>query len=148
MLWLQKLYPYINPEKYKMPTVLAKIMIQDINTGENVGIMDGGLITAMRTSAATGVSIKFLARKDSKVMGIVGAGAQARKQVVAAYWALDKKLEKCKVYDVVKAASESFKAELEKELGITVEIVDSVDELYKESDILVAASTRLVVFQY
>ncbi len=57
-----------NPEKYKMPTVLAKIMIQDINTGEIVGIMDGGLITAMRTGAATGVSIRLLARKDSKVM--------------------------------------------------------------------------------
>ncbi len=60
---------------------------------------------------------------------------------MAAYWALDKKLEKCKVYDVVRAASESFKAELEKELGIVVEIVDSIDELYAESDILVAAST-------
>ncbi|MHA1561534.1 MAG: ornithine cyclodeaminase family protein, partial [Promethearchaeota archaeon] len=51
------------------------------------------------------------------------------------------KLEKCKVFDVVKAASESFKEELEKELGIQVEIVDSVDDLYEESDILVAAST-------
>ena len=130
-----------NPEKYNMPTVLGKIMIQDINTGEIVGIMDGGLITAMRTGAATGVSIKYLARKDSKIMGIVGAGAQARKQVVAVYWALDQKLEKCKVFDVVKAASESFKEELEKELGIQVEIVDSIDDLYEESDILVAAST-------
>ena len=130
-----------NPEKYNMPTVLGKIMIQDINTGEIVGIMDGGLITAMRTGAATGVSVRYLARKDSKIMGIVGAGTQARKQVVAVYWALDKKLEKCKVFDVVKAASESFKEELEKELGIQVEIVDSVDDLYDESDILVAAST-------
>jgi ornithine cyclodeaminase/alanine dehydrogenase-like protein (mu-crystallin family) len=46
-----------NPEKYNMPTVLAKIMIQDINTGDIVGIMDGSLITAMRTGAATGVSL-------------------------------------------------------------------------------------------
>lgn len=130
-----------NPEKYNMPTVLGKIMIQDINTGEIVGIMDGGLITAMRTGAATGVSVRYLARKDSKIMGIVGAGVQARKQVVAVYWALDQKLEKCKVFDVVKAASESFKEELEKELGIQVEIVDSVDDLYDDSDILVAAST-------
>ena len=130
-----------NPEKYNMPTVLGKIMIQDINTGEIVGIMDGGLITAMRTGAATGVSVRYLARKDSKIMGIVGEGDQARKQVVAVYWALDQKLEKCKVFDVVKAASESFKEELEKELGIQVEIVDSIDDLYEESDILIAAST-------
>ena len=59
-----------NPEKYNMPTVLAKIMIQDINTGDIVGIMDGSLITAMRTGATTGVSVKYLARKDSTTMSI------------------------------------------------------------------------------
>ena len=130
-----------NPEKYNMPTVLAKIMIQDINTGEIVGIMDGGLITAMRTGAATGVSVKYLARKESKIMGIVGAGVQARKQVVAVYWALNKNLEKCKVYDIFPEAANSFKSELEAELGIEIEIVNSIDDLYHDSDILVAAST-------
>ncbi|RKX80736.1 MAG: hypothetical protein DRP58_12790 [Spirochaetes bacterium] len=130
-----------NPEKYNMPTVLGKIMIQDINTGEIVGIMDGGLITAMRTGAATGVSVKYLARKDSTSMSIFGAGTQARKQVVATYWALNQKLEKCKVYDVKRAASESFKAELEKELGIEIEIIDEVKDEFFQSDILVAAST-------
>ena len=130
-----------NPEKYQMPTVLAKIMVQDINTGEIVGIMDGGLITAMRTGAATGVSVKHLARKDSTVLSIFGAGTQAKKQVVAVYWALNQKLEKCKVYDVKRVASEAFKLELEKELGIDVEIVDNVQDNFFRSDILVAAST-------
>ena len=79
-----------NPEKYNMPTVLAKIMIQDINTGDIVGIMDGSLITAMRTGAATGVSVKYLARKDSTVMSIYSAGVQARKQVSGVYYGLNK----------------------------------------------------------
>ncbi len=130
-----------NPEKYNMPTVLGKIMIQDINTGEIVGIMDGGLITAMRTGAATGVSVKYLARKDSTTMSIFGAGTQAKKQVVATYWALNQKLEKCKVFDVHRAASESFKLELEKELGIDIEIIDEVKDEFFSTDILVAAST-------
>ena len=56
-----------NPEKYNMPTVLAKIMVQDINTGDIVGIMDGSLITAMRTGAATGVSVKYLAPEKTIV---------------------------------------------------------------------------------
>ncbi|MFX1538608.1 MAG: ornithine cyclodeaminase family protein, partial [Promethearchaeota archaeon] len=130
-----------NPEKYNMPTVLAKIMIQDINTGDITGIMDGGLITAMRTGAATGVSAKYLAREDSTKMGIFGAGVQARKQVSAVYWALNQKLEKCKVYDLKKPTAESFKDELSKELGIEVEIVDSGDDLLSDVDILVAATT-------
>jgi ornithine cyclodeaminase/alanine dehydrogenase-like protein (mu-crystallin family) len=130
-----------NPTKYNKPTVLGKIMIQDINTGEIVGIMDGGLITAMRTGAATGVSVKYLARKNSETMGIYGAGTQARKQVVAVYWALDQKLKLCKVYDISKAAAESFKAELETELGITVEIVEKPDDVLTGADIVVTAST-------
>ena len=130
-----------NPEKYNMPTVLAKIMIQDINTGDIVGIMDGSLITAMRTGAATGVSVKYLARKDSTTMSIYSAGIQARKQVSGVYYGLNQKLERCKVFDFKKNTAESFKNEIEKELGIEVEITESGDDLLSNSDIIVAATT-------
>ncbi|MFX1417940.1 MAG: ornithine cyclodeaminase family protein [Promethearchaeota archaeon] len=130
-----------NPEKYKMPTVLAKIMIQDINTGDIVGIMDGSLITAMRTGAATGVSVKYLARKNSRTLSIFSGGVQARKQVSAVYWGLNKKLEKCKVYDLKKDIAKDFKDEIERDLGIEVEIVESGDDLMVDTDIIVAATT-------
>lgn len=130
-----------NPEKYNLPTVLAKIMVQDMNTGDIIGIMDGSLITAMRTGAATGVSVKYLARKNSTVMGIFGAGIQARKQVVGVYWGLNQKLENCKVFDLKKTNATDFKEELEKELGIEVEIVASGNDLLSGTDVLVAATT-------
>ncbi|MFX1574979.1 MAG: ornithine cyclodeaminase family protein [Promethearchaeota archaeon] len=130
-----------NPEKYNMPTVLAKIMVQDINTGDIVGIMDGSLITAMRTGAATGVSVKYLARKNSTILGIYSAGVQARKQVSGVYWGLNQKLEKCKVFDLKKVVSEEFKTEIESDLGIEVEIVESGDTLLSDTDIIVAATT-------
>ncbi|MHA1684399.1 MAG: ornithine cyclodeaminase family protein [Promethearchaeota archaeon] len=133
-----------NPEKYNMPTVLAKIMVQDINTGEIVGIMDGGLVTAMRTGAATGVSVKYLARKGSVSMGIFGAGVQAKKQVVATYWALNRSLKTCKVFDLKKENAELFKKELEAELGINIEIAGSGNDLLSGTDILVAATTSTV----
>jgi ornithine cyclodeaminase/alanine dehydrogenase-like protein (mu-crystallin family) len=130
-----------NPEKYQMPTVLAKIMVQDINTGDIIGIMDGSLITAMRTGAATGVSVKYLARKDSTTMGIYSGGIQARKQVSGVYWGLNQNLEKCKVFDLKKDIAKEFKKELERELGIDIEIEDSGDNLLENTDILVAATT-------
>lgn len=130
-----------NPEKYSMPTVLAKIMVQDINTGDIVGIMDGNLITAMRTGAATGVSVKYLARNDSKILGIYSAGVQARKQVGGVYWGLERKLEKCIVYDLNKNAANEFKTEIENELGIEVEIAEKGDDLLINTDIIVAATT-------
>ena len=132
-----------NPEKYKMPTVLAKVMVQDINTGDIIGIMDGSLITAMRTGAATGVSVKYLAHKDSKTLGIYSAGVQARKQVSGVYWGLNEKLEKCKVYDLKKDIAEEFKKEIENELGIDVEISQSGNDLLSDTDIIVAATTSI-----
>ena len=133
-----------NPEKYNMPTVLAKIMVQDINTGDIVAIMDGSLITAMRTGAATGVSVKYLARKDSKVLGIFSAGVQARKQVSGVHWGLNGKLEKCIVYDLNQATAIEFKKELEKELGIEIVIANSANQLIEGVDIIVAATTSVV----
>jgi ornithine cyclodeaminase len=130
-----------NPEKYNMPTVLAKIMIQDINTGDIVGIMDGSLITAMRTGAATGVSVKYLARKNSTIMSIYSAGVQAKKQVSGVYYGLKQKLEKCKVFDPNRETASIFKTEIEKELGIEVEIIGSGDDLLSNTDIIVAATT-------
>ena len=132
-----------NPEKYNMPTVLAKVMVQDINTGDIVGIMDGSLITAMRTGAATGVSVKYLARKNSTTLGIYSAGVQARKQASGVYWGLKEKLEKCKVYDLKKDIAEEFKKEIENELGIDVEIAESGDDLLFDTDIIVAATTSI-----
>jgi ornithine cyclodeaminase len=103
--------------------------------------MDGSLITAMRTGAATGVSAKYLARKDSTTMSIYSAGVQARKQVSGVYYGLNQQLEKCRVYDLKKDTAESFKTEIEEELGIDVEITDSGDELLSNTDIIVAATT-------
>ena len=45
--------------------------------------MDGAWITGMRTGAAGGIAAKYLARKDSKIIGMIGAGVQARTQLLA-----------------------------------------------------------------
>ncbi|MEM2341156.1 MAG: hypothetical protein QXX94_02115 [Candidatus Bathyarchaeia archaeon] len=45
--------------------------------------MSGTTITNMRTGAAGGIAAKYLARKNSRVVGLVGAGAQARTQLMA-----------------------------------------------------------------
>src|SRR4030067_2327908 len=67
-----------NPSKHKLPTVMAVIILIDPSTGFPLAIMGGTTITDMRTGAAGGIAAKFLARKDSKIVGLVGAGAQAR----------------------------------------------------------------------
>jgi alanine dehydrogenase len=72
-----------NPEKHGLPTVMATIILIEPNTGRPLAIMDGTYLTNMRTGATGGIAAKYLARKNSKIVGMVGAGAQARTQLLA-----------------------------------------------------------------
>ena len=72
-----------NPTKNGLPTVMATIVLIDPKTGFPLCIMGGTTITDMRTGAAGAVAVKYLARKDSKCVGFIGAGAQARSQLLA-----------------------------------------------------------------
>lgn len=62
----------------------STVFLFDADTGRPSAIIGGNLLTALRTAAASAVSIDRLARKDAKVLGIVGAGHQAAFQLRAA----------------------------------------------------------------
>lgn len=72
-----------NPTEKNLPTVMATIIYSDPDTGFPLAIMDGTVITNYRTGAAGAVASKYLARKDSKSLGLIGCGAQAQTQVEA-----------------------------------------------------------------
>ena len=65
-----------NPAK-GLPTVMAILIYNDPDTGYPLAIMDASEITAFRTAATSTIASKYLARKDSQTLGIVGAGYQA-----------------------------------------------------------------------
>jgi alanine dehydrogenase len=66
-----------------LPTVMAKVVLNDPDTGLEWADMDGTFITNYRTGAAGGVAAEFLARADAATLGVIGAGAQARTQIAA-----------------------------------------------------------------
>ncbi len=68
--------------KHGLPTVMATIILVDPRTGAPVAIMGGTWITALRTGAAGAVAAKYLARSNPKTVGVVGAGTQARTQLM------------------------------------------------------------------
>ncbi|PYK10516.1 MAG: ornithine cyclodeaminase, partial [Verrucomicrobia bacterium] len=61
-----------------IPTHMATIFLVDPETGAPLAIMDGRLITEMRTAAVSAVATKLLARRDAKILAILGSGVQAR----------------------------------------------------------------------
>jgi thiomorpholine-carboxylate dehydrogenase len=67
----------------KKHTHMAMIQLFRSDTGEPLAVMDGRLITEMRTAAMSAVAVDCLARRDAKVLGILGSGVQARSHVQA-----------------------------------------------------------------
>jgi ornithine cyclodeaminase len=73
-----------NLEKRELINHQSTVFLFDPDTGKTKAMVGGNLLTALRTAAASSVSIKHLAREDSKVIGMIGAGHQATFQLRAA----------------------------------------------------------------
>jgi len=95
-----------SPRRHGTPTIVSTMSTYDTSTGHLTSIADGTLLTAIRTGAASAVASKFLARTDSKILGIVGCGAQAVTQLHAI--SREFALQEVLIYDLDSSASESF----------------------------------------
>jgi alanine dehydrogenase len=127
-----------NPQKHALPTVMAMIELIDPATGFPLAIMDGTWITNMRTGAAGGVGTKFLARKDSETLGIVGAGKQAYTQLMAINEVMD--IEKALVYCRTCSSRENFAKRVSEKYGISVKAVDSPQKAVENMDVVVTVT--------
>jgi ornithine cyclodeaminase/alanine dehydrogenase len=128
-----------NPRKYGLPTILAFVVLNDPKTGMPLALMEGGFITAMRTGAASGVATKYLARNDSKTVGVIGAGVQAKTQLLAMAEVRD--LKKALIFDIQLKRSLNLAEEMSKKLGIDIFSVKKAREAVKGVDIVITATT-------
>jgi alanine dehydrogenase len=99
-----------NPDKFDAPTVTGTVLLLDPRNGLLLSIMGANNITAMRTAAAGGIAVKYLARKNSKVASFIGAGVQARTQLLALI-SVFPNLEEIRINDLSSKASEAFALE-------------------------------------
>jgi ornithine cyclodeaminase/alanine dehydrogenase-like protein (mu-crystallin family) len=92
----------------------AVIQLFRADTGEPLVIMDGRLITEMRTAAVSAVAVDLLARRDAKVLGILGSGVQARSHIQA--------LSRVRKFDEIRvwSRSESNARRFAEEIGARV----------------------------
>jgi len=130
-----------NPTKHGLPTVMAIIILVDPKNGAPIAIMGGTWATDMRTGAAGGITAKYLAKKDSKVVGLIGAGAQARTQLMGLL-SLYKKLEEVRVWSLPDGTKEAFVADMEPKYGDVAEIiaVENVKDAVEAADIIVTVT--------
>ena len=127
-------------ENYKLglPPGIAVIFLMDLKTGIPVAIMDGTYVTAYRTGAAGAVAAKVLARKDSKIIGVVGAGTQARMQILALREVFS--LKEIKVWDINATGRDRYVEEMSEQLKIQIEPVEDIKDAVIEADIIVTVT--------
>jgi ornithine cyclodeaminase/alanine dehydrogenase-like protein (mu-crystallin family) len=135
-------YHPTNPIINNLPTILSTISAYDIATGHMIGTVDGVLLTALRTGAASALASRYMGHPDSSSLGIIGCGSQAVTQVHAISRIYD--INRVYIYDISSEAMFSFQERIAV-LGLDLEVIpSSILELVAAADILVTATTMEV----
>jgi ornithine cyclodeaminase len=121
-----------------LPSELGLLTLYDAETGVPLSIMDATMITACRTGAMTAVGARYLARRDSRVLGHVGARGTALWNVVLLDEMFD--LDEIRITSRRPESREAFAQQLAAVTGTRVRVTATADEAFDGADILVEAS--------
>jgi alanine dehydrogenase len=127
-----------NPKK-ALPPILATLLLFSAETGKIIAVMDGSTITAIRTACASAMATKALANRVTPVLGILGAGVQARAHIHALCRV--RKVSTIKIYSPSGSSSAAVKNELEPEIGVRIDVAKNPEETVRDSDLLVTVTT-------
>ena len=114
-----------------IPTHMATIFLVDPETGTPLAIMDGRLITEMRTAAVSAAATKLLAAPDSKILAILGSGVQARSHVEALR--LVRQFEEIRVWSPTMEHAQQFAREVSAK-------ATSAEQAVRSADVVVTAT--------
>ena len=127
-----------NPKR-GLPAILATIMLFSVETGKMIAVMDGSYITAIRTACASAMATRALANRETPVLGILGAGVQARAHIQAL--SRVRKLQQIKIYSPSGISATKIRKDMESDVGFGVKVAASAEDAVKHSDIVVTVTT-------
>lgn len=132
-----------NRAAHRLPTVQGIIYLADAGNGRPLAVMDSIEVTINRTGAATTLAARHLARPESTIATICGAGVQGRIQARAIAAAVT--LQRLNVWDIRPEAAKALAGELSGDLEIDVRVADSLD-CVRESDVIVTCTSSRQAF--
>lgn len=124
----------------KLPFIHAVVMVIDAATGAPRAIMDGEYITALRTGAGAGLATDLLALPDARVLGIFGAGVQARTQLEAV--CAVRPIERVYVFGRSQERAETLACEAEAQYSVHASAAKN-PALLQECTVICTATTSL-----
>ena len=113
-----------------LPTQRSMITVLDRELGSPVALLHGGVPTRVRTAAASAVATRALAREDSRVLGLVGAGGLAREHVEALRGVRD--WDRLVIWSRTRERAAALADSLEWSGGI--DVVDSCESVFERAD--------------
>src|SRR5438477_7688749 len=123
-----------------LPRASALIILNSPETGLPLAIMDGTLISAMRTGAVTALGLKYLAPQGSRKAGMIGAGVQARTQILALATALPE-LDEIAVFARSPARAEALAEDCRRQWHAPVVPVSSIAAALADADVVIPCTT-------
>lgn len=124
-----------------LPRSNSIIALNDRVSGRVLCIMDGAMISALRTGAYPALVTEALAQPGTVTVGIMGAGVIARCVLLCMAAAHRSRIRQVLIYDVIPESGERFAQLMAEKTGLSIEPVNDVGELMQRSNITVSATT-------
>ena len=118
------------------------IFLTSIETGEPLAFINDGVLQHMRVAADGGIGVKYLARKDAEVVGMLGSGGMARSHMQA--FVAVRHIKKLQVYSPTRENREAFGREMAVKYNIEVKVCDRTGDIYKGAHIVAALTDSAV----
>ncbi|HVF25730.1 MAG TPA: hypothetical protein VNA23_07565 [Anaerolineales bacterium] len=121
--------------------IQAAVLVIEADTGRAIALLEGSTLTAIRTGAGSGAAIDVLARKDSKVIAVFGAGTQGRTQLEAACAVRD--IETVFIFNPTLEKARTFAEEMAGRNSIPedIRVANTTREAIENADIICTATT-------
>lgn len=132
----------VDNKKKGLPRSILMMMLNDKDTGAPLALMSANLVSAYRTGGIPGVGAKYLARKDAKVVSIIGPGVMG-KTSLAAFVSVCPQVDTVKIKGRSQRSLDAFVKFVKEELPQikNIEVCDTVEEAVRDSDIISFTTT-------
>lgn len=126
----------------EFPVINGVVILNDLDTGSPLALINGQVLTALRTGAVGAVSVKHLAPEDASHLGLIGAGVQGFYQAMAT--SVVRNLQSIIIYDIYEEASQILAQKIREKLPqVMVHIAANVEELLVKSQVVITATTAV-----
>jgi alanine dehydrogenase len=134
----------ITQEKYctKPGLFCGLILLTSIENAEPLALINDGHLQHMRVGGDGGIGVKYMARKDAEVVGIIGSGGMARTHMQS--FTAVRNIRKVQVFSPTKANREAFAEEIRAQYGIEVQVCDAPEQVYRGAHIVAGLTDSAV----